>query len=70
MIKKLSTPALFVTINPSDLTNPLLAVITGLDPDVWKAMSKNNHVIFMAKNPGPAAQFFDVDTLAVSIPMK
>lgn len=60
MIKKMSTPALFVTINPSDTTNPLVAVIAGLDSDVWKQMTSRDRTEFVAKNPGPAAQFFDL----------
>ena len=39
LIKTYSTPALFVTLNPSDLTSPLVGVVSGIQPEEWKGMS-------------------------------
>ncbi|KAK6977895.1 hypothetical protein R3P38DRAFT_3236571 [Favolaschia claudopus] len=33
LIKKYSTPAFFITINPADIADPLLGAIGGVDPD-------------------------------------
>ncbi|KAJ7914190.1 hypothetical protein B0H13DRAFT_2325516 [Mycena leptocephala] len=38
LIKKLATPALFLTFNPADIADPLLAAMAGMDPEEWKAM--------------------------------
>ncbi|KAF8193072.1 hypothetical protein K438DRAFT_1443719, partial [Mycena galopus ATCC 62051] len=59
LIKKFSTPALFLTINPADIADPLLAAIAGVDPGKWRAMSSTDRQVFVAKNPGAAAVFFD-----------
>lgn len=60
LMKMMSTPALFLTLNPSDLTNPLLGVMGGLQVDDWTMMSQEQRAVFVANNPGPAAQFFDL----------
>ena len=59
LMKKYCTPALFITINPSDVNHPLVAVMAGIEPDVWRAMDYHSRAKFVANNPGPAAQFFD-----------
>lgn len=59
LIKTYGTPALFLTLNPSDLTHPLVGVYGGLEPSVWRAMSGNQRARFVAGNPGAAARFFD-----------
>lgn len=59
LIKTHGTPALFVTLNPSDLTNPLVGVMSGLSPEEWKTMTPRARAKLVAKHPGPAAQFFD-----------
>jgi hypothetical protein len=60
LIKTHGTPALFITLNPSDLTNPLVGVLSGMTPDEWKTKTAYKHAKFVAKHPGPAAQFSDV----------
>lgn len=59
LMKKYSTPALFVTINPADVYHPLLGVMGGKEAEEWRAMSRHERAVFVARNPGPAAQFFD-----------
>jgi hypothetical protein len=60
LLKTHGTPALFITLNPSDLTNPLVGVLSGLTPEEWKSMTSRARAKLVAKHPGPAAQFFDV----------
>ena len=60
LLKKYSTPALFVTINPANTYHPLLGVLGGLTVDQWQQMTGHERTVFVARNPGPAAQFFDV----------
>lgn len=59
LMNRYSTPALFITLNPSNVNNPLVTVMAGLDPDKWKKMTFHDRAVFLASNPGPAAQFFD-----------
>jgi len=59
LIKTHGTPALFVTLNPSDLTNPLVGVLSGLSPEEWKNMTPRARAKLVAKHLGPAAQFFN-----------
>ena len=59
LIKKYSTPALFMTLNPSDLTHPLVGKFGGVPVDVWREMSSSERARFVARNPGAAALFFD-----------
>src|SRR5882762_3491309 len=58
-MKKFSTPALFITLNPSDVNNPLVAIMAGMDPDVWRSLDSHAQAEFIATHPAPAAQFFD-----------
>jgi len=51
---------LFVTINPADTYHPLLGVLGGLTVERWQEMTGHERTVFVARNPGPAAQFFDV----------
>lgn len=60
LMKKYSTPALFITINPADLYHPLLGVLGGKKVEEWRAMDRHERAVFVARHPGPAAQFFDV----------
>jgi Helitron helicase-like domain at N-terminus len=55
LIKMHGTPALFITLNPSDLTNPLVGVLSGMTPDEWKTKTAHKRAKFEAKHPGPAA---------------
>ncbi len=59
LIKKYSTPALFITINPSDYNNPLVAVLAGKSILEWQSMSDFDRMAFIAKRPAVVAQFFD-----------
>ncbi|KAJ6625355.1 hypothetical protein B0H10DRAFT_2161908 [Mycena sp. CBHHK59/15] len=47
MMKKLSTPALYITINPSNICDPLLGAIAGIDPNIWSAMKSDECTIFI-----------------------
>ncbi|KAJ7126132.1 hypothetical protein C8R44DRAFT_830719 [Mycena epipterygia] len=59
MMKKMATPALFLTLNPADIIDPLLGAMAGIAPEVWAAMTSFQRHRFVARNPGPAAMFFD-----------
>ena len=59
LIRKFETPALFVTINPADVYNPLVGVFGGKEVSEWRAMSQLECTIFVVRHPAPAAQFFD-----------
>ncbi|EGO01395.1 hypothetical protein SERLA73DRAFT_37257, partial [Serpula lacrymans var. lacrymans S7.3] len=59
LIKKLGMPALFITLNPADIYNPLLGIIAGLSHAQWQQMSAFQQGVFVANHPGAAAEFFD-----------
>jgi hypothetical protein len=59
LMKSFSTPALFLTLNPSDLTHPLVGAFGGISPDIWRSMNNRERGQFVAKNPGAAARSFD-----------
>ena len=59
LMKKYSTLALFITINPADVYHPLLGVLGGKEVVEWQAMDRHQRAVFVARHPGPAAQFFD-----------
>ncbi|KAJ7687297.1 hypothetical protein B0H17DRAFT_1136418 [Mycena rosella] len=59
MMKKLATPALFLTLNPADIIDPLLGAMAGISSSDWAAMSDFQRHRFVAHNPGPAAIFFN-----------
>ena len=50
-MKTFSTPALFLTLNPSDLTHPLVGRFGGIEPEVWRSMTSRERGVFVAKNP-------------------
>lgn len=60
LTRVLSTPALFITLNPADVMNPLMGVLGGINPDAWRAMSKFERTKFVALHPAAAAKFFDI----------
>ncbi|KAG1856860.1 hypothetical protein C8R48DRAFT_717942 [Suillus tomentosus] len=60
LIKKISTPAFFVTVNPHDLTSSMVAIIGGLDIVEWQAMSSFERAKFVANHPDVAAVAFDI----------
>ncbi|KAJ7923717.1 hypothetical protein B0H13DRAFT_2230145 [Mycena leptocephala] len=47
MIKKLGTPALFLTLNPADIADPLLAALAGIDPEEWKKIDGFQRKVFL-----------------------
>lgn len=59
LIKKFSTPALFITLNPHDISHPLLGVIGGFSILEWQTMTAFQRSCFVAKHPAVAAKFFD-----------
>ncbi|KAJ6601475.1 hypothetical protein B0H10DRAFT_2167437 [Mycena sp. CBHHK59/15] len=59
MYKKMSTPALFITINPADTYDLLLGAMGGIEPDIWANMMYDERGIFVVRHPGPAAEYFD-----------
>ena len=58
-MKEFGTPALFITINPSDIHNPLVGVMAGMSPEKWRSMDTHSRGAFVAKNPCLASLFFD-----------
>ncbi|EGO04934.1 hypothetical protein SERLA73DRAFT_44124, partial [Serpula lacrymans var. lacrymans S7.3] len=58
LIKRFGTPALFLTLNPLDVSHPLVGTLGHLLPGVWQAMSPCEQSLFVAKNPAAASQFF------------
>ncbi|KAJ7090623.1 hypothetical protein C8R44DRAFT_648096, partial [Mycena epipterygia] len=56
LMKKMATPALFMTLNPADILDPLLGAMGGIDPEDWAKMDGFQRKLFVAKNPAPAAQ--------------
>jgi hypothetical protein len=68
LIKKYSTPALFMTLHPSDLTHPLVGKFGSITSDIWWRMTSIEHAWFVARNPGAAAQFFnEIITVVINI---
>ncbi|KAJ7659695.1 hypothetical protein DFH06DRAFT_1269127 [Mycena polygramma] len=59
MMKKMATPALFMTLNPADILDPLLGAMGGIDPGEWAKMTSTARKVFIAQNPATAAVFFD-----------
>lgn len=59
LIKKFSTPALFITLNPHDISHPLLGIIGGFTVLEWQTMTAFQRSCFVAKHPAVAAKFFD-----------
>ena len=59
LMKRYCTPALFITLNPSDINNFLVAVMAGVQAETWRTMDFHERAEFVTKNPGPAVQFFD-----------
>ncbi|KIM23130.1 hypothetical protein M408DRAFT_77987 [Serendipita vermifera MAFF 305830] len=64
MIHRFGAPSLFITINPSDVNNPLVRLIAGHDINLedmtrGEPLSKFLRQKLVAKNPHIAAKFFD-----------
>ncbi|KAJ7832113.1 hypothetical protein B0H13DRAFT_1578646, partial [Mycena leptocephala] len=56
VIKKLGTPALFLTLNPADICDALLGEMNGIDPEVWARTARK---IVIAEIPAVAAMSFN-----------
>jgi hypothetical protein len=64
LIRRFSTPVLFLTLNPHDLSSVLLGVLGGVGEDSWRAMSAYQRAAFVAAHPGAAARAFDTEIKA------
>lgn len=58
------TPAFFVTLNPSDINNPLVRLFAGHDIDIYSAqagaeLTEWQRRLLAAKHPAACARFFD-----------
>jgi hypothetical protein len=60
LIRKFSSPALFITINPHDISSNVLTSCAEIPHSVWEAMSVYEHLAFVAKHPDIAARAFDM----------
>ncbi|KIO05709.1 hypothetical protein M404DRAFT_140217, partial [Pisolithus tinctorius Marx 270] len=56
----LGMPAFFLTLNPHDVTNVLIAHYRGMDVSQWHQLSAYEHAVFVASHAGAAAKAFDV----------
>lgn len=59
LIRMYGTPALFITLNPHDLSNVLVGHFGGVNEDVWRVMSAYDRAVFVASHPDAAAVAFD-----------
>ncbi|KIJ09345.1 hypothetical protein PAXINDRAFT_31422, partial [Paxillus involutus ATCC 200175] len=59
LIRKFGTPMLFITINPSDICNPLVGLIESIEIAEWQLMRAFDRAVFVTRNPAAAAVFFD-----------
>ncbi|KIN97466.1 hypothetical protein M404DRAFT_89377, partial [Pisolithus tinctorius Marx 270] len=57
---RLGTLAFFVTLNPHDVTNILVAHYGGLEISWWCRMTAYECAVFIASHPAVAARVFDV----------
>ncbi|KAI0039801.1 hypothetical protein FA95DRAFT_1456977, partial [Auriscalpium vulgare] len=60
MLKTFGCPALYVTLNPSDINHRLLHVLCGGNPDTFHLLTAFERMKQVADNPVAAAKFFDV----------
>ncbi|KAF8122489.1 hypothetical protein EV363DRAFT_1104622, partial [Boletus edulis] len=59
LIRRFSTPVLFITLNPHDLSSVLLGTLGGVDEETWRTMTPYERAVFVAKRPDCAARTFD-----------
>ncbi|KAI0029894.1 hypothetical protein K488DRAFT_55362, partial [Vararia minispora EC-137] len=59
MLKAFGCPALFVTLNPTDVHSRELFVLCGGNPDAWEQMSAWERAKLVADHPCEAAIWFD-----------
>ncbi|KAF8182189.1 hypothetical protein K438DRAFT_2166724 [Mycena galopus ATCC 62051] len=60
----MATPVLFLTLTPADIADPLLGAIGSVLPENFRKMDVFQCRLFVAKNPGSEAIFFDKIILA------
>jgi len=65
LIISMGAPTLFVTLNPSDVDNPIVRLLTGENidlEDVYRGEDMNEwrRKVLAARNPAACAQFFDL----------
>ena len=59
LIHCFSTPVLFITLNPYDLTSVILATLAVVGETSWTAMTAHQHAVFVAQHPEAAVCAFD-----------
>ncbi|KIK16984.1 hypothetical protein PISMIDRAFT_112287 [Pisolithus microcarpus 441] len=59
LIRVYGTPALFITLNPHDLTNVLVGHFGGVEEQQWHIMTAYECAVFIASHPEAAALAFD-----------
>ncbi|KIN94901.1 hypothetical protein M404DRAFT_34605 [Pisolithus tinctorius Marx 270] len=60
LTQALGSPAFFLTLNPHDLTNVLVAHFGGMDTARWHELGAFEHATFVASHPAAATKAFDV----------
>lgn len=60
LIRRFSTPALFVTLNPHDLSSILLGTLGGFGEQTWRTMTPFHRAVLVAKRPDCAARAFNI----------
>jgi hypothetical protein len=64
LMKKFCTPALFVTINPHDLTSSIIPILVGIKLEDWSTVSSFERAKVVASQPDAAAIAFDLQIRA------
>ncbi|KAH7918366.1 hypothetical protein BV22DRAFT_1108374 [Leucogyrophana mollusca] len=60
MMRKYCAPALFITLNPHNISSNILATVGGIKQPHWQQMSAFERARFVTNNPGPAALFLTI----------
>lgn len=60
LFKSCGCPALFMTLNPSDIHSPLMQALAGVNPEIFGNLSAFERAKVVADNPDAAAKFFDI----------
>ncbi|KAG1903264.1 uncharacterized protein F5891DRAFT_977854 [Suillus fuscotomentosus] len=64
LMKKFSTPALFVTVNPHDLTNSMIPILLEMGLEEWSLMTLFERAKIVVGHPNAAAIAFDLQIQA------
>ncbi|KAG1851055.1 hypothetical protein DFJ58DRAFT_914589 [Suillus subalutaceus] len=64
LMKKFCTPAIFVIVNPHDLTSSVIPVLTGIELNDWMVMGSFERTKVVAERPDAAAIAFDMQIKA------